>query len=228
MILLSQWYEPEDPARLAELKQAREANEASGLFKEVATLDGSGAPLTYNDFFDHAAKHFHGEVCVLANSDIAFDASAAVIPDICRSGRLIALTRWEDQASPNMLGHSLGPEGAIGLGLFFSGTQDSWCFIAGGLPPLPGRVPMGVPGCDNVIAGWAAKVGLEVLDPALEVKTWHIHKSVVRRYHGCMNGFFGYPELTTLSTKGIVAGHMWPQEGDFQQWEWELISTCRR
>lgn len=226
MILLSQWYEPEDPSRMAELEKARKANADSGLFKDITYLNGVKSDWKYNDFFDYAATHFYGEVCILANTDIIFDETARIVPEICQKGRILALTRWEDPSSPNMLGHFSGAANMIGRYCFFSGSQDSWCFIAGGLPPLPSRVPMGVPGCDNVIAGWATKSGCEVFNPAMDIKTWHVHESGARSYPGSMQGFFGYPELTTLSVTGRVIGHQWPlRDGKV---EWETFNTCRR
>lgn len=227
MILLSQWYEPKSTERLVELKVARRANADSGLFKEIAYLNGEKQDWTYADLFDYAANHFFGEVCIVANTDIVFDDTASHIADACQKGRLLALTRWEDSSSPNMLGHFSRSPSMVDQYRFFSGTQDSWCFIGGGLPKLEMKVPMGVPGCDNVIAGWAAKVGCEVFNPALDIKTWHIHSSKERNHNGGLGGFLGYPELTTLSGTGLVAGHEWPiQEGGSV--EWETIDTCKR
>jgi hypothetical protein len=226
MILLSQWYEPEDPARLAELRRARKTNAESGLFKDIVYLNGSKTDWAYGDFFEYAAKHFYGEVCVVANTDIEFDETLRHLAENCKKGRLFALARWENDTSPNMLGHFSGSPSMAGHYRFFSGTQDSWVFLGGGLPAISKKIPLGFPGCDNLVAGWAAKSGCEVYCPSLEVKTWHVHESQDRPAREPIGGFYGYPEMTTLSCTGTVIGHEWPPvDGKVQ---WETFQTCRR
>lgn len=225
MILISQWYEPPQPARRNELSAARAANASSGLFDEVVYLDGSSRTLSYADLFSEAEKKFRGQPCVVANTDIAFDETARLLPDICRDGRIIALTAWDSAASPKMLGHAF-PE----LGRFFSGTQDSWAFIAGGLDGLDSDIPLNTVGCENLLLGRAVRAGFEVLDPAMDVKTWHHHESLIRN-HGEVflpadqENYYAYPELTTLIGTGLVAAHRMPL-GDLC--ECEVIQTCRK
>jgi len=225
MILLSQWYEPKEPARLAELKSARAANESSGIFDEVVYLDGTSKILSYADFFVEAERRFRGQPCVVANTDIAFDETAMIIPEICRDGRIIALTAWDTPASPKMLGHALAE-----LARFFSGTQDSWAFIAGGLDGLDSDIPLNTVGCENLLLGRAVRAGFEVFDPAMDVKTWHHHESLIRN-HGEVflpadqENYYAYPELTTLIGTGLAAAHRMPCS---DLCECEVIQTCRK
>jgi hypothetical protein len=224
MILLSQWYEPEDPSRLGELVKVRRENEP--LFRETLYLDGREKRWEFADFFAVATEKYPGEVCVVANSDILFDAqSASQIKTACEQNRLLALTRWEDPTSPNMLGHFVGAANMAGHYRFFSGTQDAWAFIGGGLPELLSPVPLGCPGCDNVIAGWAAAAGCQVFDPALDIKTWHIHSQQTRPARDPVYGLYGYPELTTVHITGVVACHSWPLPPGSTAVDWELKRT---
>lgn len=220
MILLSQWYEPRDGARLAELKRARDANESSGFFRECCYVNATGGAMTFGDFFDHAAANFAGEVCVLANTDIEFGDTISVVPSICSQHRIVSLTRWDTPASPRMLGHAVAER-------FFSGTQDVWCFIGGGLPALEQTIPMGTVGCDQAVLGWAVTHGCEVFDPALDIKTWHVHASSERPDRACVNGRYAYPELTGLIGTGLCLCHGWPNgQGKFAYSDWEIVSTC--
>jgi hypothetical protein len=222
MILLSQWYEPEDPSRLGELVKVRRENEP--LFRETLYLDGREKRWEFADFFAVAAEKYSGEVCVVANSDILFDAqSASQIKTACEQNRLLALTRWEDPTSPNMLGHLILM--AEGYCRFFSGSQDTWAFIGGSLPELQISVPLGCPGCDNVLAGWAARSGCQVFNPALDVKTWHVHEKQSRPAREQVYGLYGYPELTTAHMTGIVACHPWPPTENETERKWELKRT---
>lgn len=208
MILLSQWYEPDDADRLAELKSVRQANESSGLFDEVVYLEAKDKRLSFGDFFEHAETHYRDEVCAIANSDILFDSTSALIPPSCKQGRLLTLTRWEPPyLTPRFLGHSLGEK-------FFSGSQDVWAFVAGGLPHLTEKVPLGFVACDQIIVGWAAMSQCEVINPCLTIKTMHVHRDTKRNFGGTMYGWFGYPEPTIVADKyeGFVMVHKWPQE----------------
>lgn len=225
MILLSQWYEPEDETRLAELREARQRNES--LFEEVFYLDGQEKRWGYGDFFALAEEKFPGKACVLANTDIAFGTADTVraLSEACEKNRLVTLTRWEDSTSPNMLGHFCGTANMQGHYRFFSGSQDSWAFIAGGLPELKALIPLGAPGCDNAICGWAAKQGCQVFNPALDLKTWHLHANQSRPDRDPVYGWYGYPELTTVNVTGAVAGHTWPLVEGIQTADWEIIKT---
>jgi len=223
LILLSQWYEPSGK-RLDEVRKARKENESSGLFEEVIYLDGTQKKWTYGEFFDFAAEKFPGRPCVLGNSDIVYDSSILGLGDSCQANRLFALTRWENRTSPNMPGHYFGADEKSGVYRFFSGTQDTWVFLGGGLPRLEINVPLGTPTCDQIICGWAARNGCEVFNPAMSVRTWHIHAESSRPNSDlAIHGWYGYPELTTGEVTGTVVGHEWPAK----KLEWESIETCQ-
>lgn len=204
MILLSQWYEPEDADRLSELRHARKFNESSPLFDECVYLDGTKSRRTFRDLFDLAATHYRDSVCVIANADITFEDGCEMLPDIADAGRLIALTRWEDDCSPRLLGHLLDESRA-----FFSGTQDSWVFVGDRLPHLTDTVTFGHNGCDQRIVGWAAKSGVEVIDPAIDIRSRHHHWERSRPQRESCFGTYGYPHLTGLSYTGLVLLHEW-------------------
>jgi hypothetical protein len=219
MILLSQWYEPKNATRLAELKRARDSNESSGLFSDVVYLTGASRR-TFNDFFDLAAKNYHGQPCIVANTDIEFDDTVSLLEDAAKPMRLIALTRWNTPASPDMLGWVID-------GRFFSGRQDSWCFVGGGMPTGADPLQLGCVGCDQAILGWAMSNGCEIFDPAIDIRTWHIHDSEERETPETFaSGLYAYPELTTLiSNSGSVAYHDWPSEDGGIHFK--MKATCR-
>lgn len=223
MILISQWYQTGDYLRDAELRSARDQNESSGIFKRIVFLDGSSQRHTYNELFDLAKKEFPGEPCVIANTDIVFDDTAKVLEHICEPWRLVTLTRWETECTPRMLGHYHSD-------LFFSGSQDSWAFVAGEMPDIAAKVPLGIVGCDQLIVGLAAQAGCEVFNPAMDVKTWHLHAEQSRPKREVCYGLYGYPELTTLCTRGLVLTHDWQRgssvAGIFSSGV--VRSTCRQ
>jgi hypothetical protein len=214
MILVSQSYTTDSEERNEELRRARLLNEWCGLFDAVDYVDGSDHQWSFNELFAHCASKYRGQKCVVANADIAFHESAG-LKEAISSGRLICLTRWEDSSGPNMLGHHFNAVSHVGAlsvsGRVFSGTQDSWGFMAGELPDIPIEVPTGALGCDQLIAAWAATSGLFVSNPCLSVRTRHIHGSGVRGDRSfSVSGLYGYPEVTTLEATGWMAFHQWP------------------
>lgn len=221
MILLSQWYEPDDTDRLAELKQVREANETSGLFRKTVYMNGEER-LSFGRFFDCAAANHRGEVCVVANTDIMFDGTASMIESCCKPNRIVALTRWEwPYVTPRMLGHFVGDH-------FFSGSQDVWAFIGGELPQWSDVVPLGYVACDQAVAGWATMAGCEVVSPSLTIRTMHVHRAQRDAWAGSIDGWYGYPEPTIVADEypGLVLVHEWPPK-DGQENRGAIIRTCQ-
>lgn len=219
MILVSQWYDPGSDKRRKELKWCRSLNESSSLFDSVEYVDGQSRRWTFGELVTHCAEKYHGKPCVIANTDIVMD-QAFGLRWFCKENRLVALTRWESHSGPRFVGHQHEDR-------FYSGSQDAWAFIAGSLPAVDVEIPMGVVSCDNAIVGWAVRSGVEVINPAMSVKTLHVHADKWRPERHMILGYYGYPELTTASTTGAVLCHQWPTEDGRYDYEWELRSCPR-
>jgi len=197
VILVTQKYTSPHPARQKELDSCLEANKSSPLFSRILLLDGDTERWTLGKMFDICHEQFPGEACVVANSDIIFDESCRGAERLLESCHLLALTRWENASSPRMIGHLHGDR-------FYSGSQDSWFFRAGKIPKIDIDIPMGHIGCDNVLVGWAVKKGVRVADPAMSLKTYHIHADESRPKRPGVYGYYGYPELTTSTLSSLV------------------------
>lgn len=206
MILLVQKYSPECQTRRGEIEKCLKNNSESGLFSSVATIDGDEKRITLGEMFDACHSRFQGELCVVANSDIIFDETIRLAEKCLRGCAMLALTRWEGESSPNMLGHYENAR-------FFSGSQDSWAFYGGSIPRVDVEIPMGHVGCDNAIVGWAVKKGVRVANPAIDIRTFHVHSDGGRPERPSVYGYYGYPELTTLSISDYVLCHSVEEEG---------------
>ena len=202
LILISQSYDAGSDTRNKELLRARTQNEQSALIDVVDYVDGSSHKWTFNDLVERCNRLYSGKKCVIANSDISLE-SAFGLEGLIREGTLVCLTRWESARGPRMLGHIWGDR-------LFSGSQDCWCFVGGSLPKLDFEIPLGIAGCDQLIAGWGVSSGLRVIDPAVSVRTLHIHADESRNRVESLAGFYVYPELTTASTSETVLCHEWP------------------
>ena len=207
MILIVEAYRPQDESRLAEIESCVKANGDLGIFKEFQPMQSDTGRLRYGQVFRTCAERYPGRVCVLANADIVFDESAKLLPYLVRKGRLVTLTRWENDSTPRMLGQYRD-------GRFYSGSQDVWAFIGGELVGLGDRTALGYIGCDQAIAGEAMNAGIEVVNPALSIKTKHVHTVGGVRGPDELSccGTYAYPELTTTRCTGSVVYHEWPKE----------------
>ena len=198
MILIQQAYDAPDPRRRREIDDARVRNAAAGVFDAIETVDGADRRASFTDLFRLAADRFAGEVCVIANSDIACDASLRLVEPLVAGDRpvLVALTRWDDAAGPSM-------EGRVDPGAwrFYSHSQDAWAFVAGRLPEFPADFLLGIPGCESRMAYEAAAAGVRIVDPGLSIRTAHLHASGARTWtrRQAYRGPHFFPRLVTAA-----------------------------
>jgi hypothetical protein len=211
MILIQQVYASADPRRQRELDEARDRNRAADVFNAFENVDGTTRRASFGDLFRLAAERFAGRVCVIANSDIACDASLRLAEPLVAGRRpvLVALTRWDDASGPSMEGRVDATDWR-----FYSHSQDTWVFVAGRLPPFPADFLLGIPGCESRLAFEAAAAGVTVVDPALSIRTWHIHASGTRSWtrRDAYGGPVLFPRLTTsddASGAALVRERRW-------------------
>jgi hypothetical protein len=96
--------------------------------------------------------------------------------------------------------------------MHFSGSQDVWAFIGGDMVGLGDDIPLGYVGCDNRIVGDAVLAGFEVCNPALSIVVNHVHAcGPEQRDRPNTLGYYGYPELTTISSGFFVLCHEWSE-----------------
>lgn len=221
MILLSQWYTPKSEARIRELTEARSCNESLPAFDRVVYVNGDDRRWAYADFFRLAESEYRGEVVVVANTDISFDDSIRLLDGECKPNRLVTLTRWEPPFEcPRMIGHNVACR-------FFSGSQDAWCFVGGELPEMKLDVPLGIVGCDQIVVGWAATSGCEVINPSMSIVTRHSEGDDHPENTPVSYGLYGYPEMTVAGRphRGHVFVHQWPHPEGSK--DLGVFKTCR-
>jgi hypothetical protein len=123
----------------------------------------------YSHLFAYANKILAGCAVIIANADIFFDDSLALLDDVSLSGRMLCLSRW-DENSDGLLVHFDRPD-----------SQDAWIFEAPVLH-IEAEFHLGVPGCDGRLAYEASKAGLTVCNPSRSIRAHHLHQSTIRRY----------------------------------------------
>ena len=193
MILLTGFYHDPSPVRTEEFLECIRRNSANPHIDHIAVfleeqistsqpealvpamahpkvqLIPHGKRLTFADLFEHANRHLVDARVVIANADIFFDETLALLKAEPIEGRMFCLSRW-DEAADGTLRHFDRPY-----------SQDAWIFQ----PPLPRLVSdfcLGKLGCDNRLAYEAERAGLIVSNPSRSVRARHLHLSAVRRY----------------------------------------------
>lgn len=192
MILLTGLYHDRDAGRRAELRECLRRNAENQLIQEIhlfneesiapedwrtdsvlslnkVRLVQHGRRLTFRDLFDYSSHNLAGHGVIVANADIFFDDSLALLDSYDLGGRLLCLSRWDVQGdgSVNFFEHPA--------------SQDAWIFLAPIRNFLCG-FPLGVPGCENRLAWEAQQAGLKLANPARSIKANHLHLSQVRSY----------------------------------------------
>lgn len=129
--------------------------------------------LTYSRFLTHLTlrMNFHNSLdenahFILANSDIAFDETLSIL-DIDLTRTFVALSRYDNGILYNR-----------------KDSQDVWILQGDVSKDIIDKsdFPLGVPGCDNRIAHVFQEAGYKVINPSMDVKTHHHHKSNHRTY----------------------------------------------
>ncbi len=189
MNLIVPAYEHPDHARRGEIELCLRANLAHPGIERVllvgavshpphpklTLLPGTDRP-TFDALF-RLADQWPGEVAIVANADIYFDATLALAAGI-EQGELYALSRW-NPITRRVSGSSLAADGSMCIPL--SMGADTWIFRSP-LPPLGADFAQGRPFCDHRLAWLATATELLVTNPCLSIRTWHAHASRLRTY----------------------------------------------
>ena len=208
--LVTQYYEPVKAKRRREIRACLEANLANPLVDRVVLLNETacapqhekitetviGSRLTYADVLRWvAAKDFapgqEDAIIVFANADIFLDSASFRLlwsVNMADPARFFALLRWEvagtDAASVSAA-QLFGPRGD---------SQDTWVVSAAAVKRLlpaadagpaawtPFEIPFGKAGCDNAITVEMLRKKFQVVNPALNLRTFHFHASQERSY----------------------------------------------
>lgn len=211
MILYVPWHQPQDARRCTEYQHVLSNNLRCGMFDEVRLLleeDVYSVPsdlhlcliplgkrCTYHDIFDHARRTVPvGQLVVMANADIIFDESLAMLNGVNNMDQFfVALTRHTISTT----GWTLDPVGHWG--------QDAWAWVNPLRPLGQEDFPFGFWGSENRLAYEADKAGYAVLNPSKTIKIKHWHFSNVRTTSGRednrIHGQYVLPEPQHLEEK---------------------------
>ena len=133
----------------------------------------SNIRLTYKDYFEYAKNNIPKEdIVVLSNSDIYFDDTISKIIKIDLDSTILALTRWCPYHGNKI------ENDKIVIYPNSDKSQDVWIWknILKNYEDKDCNFTLGKLGCDNKIAYIFSQMGYKVINPSLEIITYHLHK----------------------------------------------------
>jgi hypothetical protein len=170
------YYVDSVPHRQEEIEYCRAKNRVLNLTETPISYREITERMTYNQVFAMTEK-YTDQLHIIANSDIFFEVFDlknivnlyAKHPN--RDRMCFALTRWDVQ-----------PNGSIEF-MNRADSQDVWIFY-GAVPQIEGAdfFVGGVAGCDNKIAYLLSLAGYYVVNPSIDIRTYHLHNSNIRNY----------------------------------------------
>ena len=198
LVLIQQYYKPLQAVRAKEIDKCLAKNiqnpliDRIYLFVESKNMKLPKHPklvfiekkqrITYADCIQLVQdKIGERKIAVFANSDIYLDDTwsniwSSDIHDVC-----LALLRWEEEglgANSNGEPELYGPR---------ADSQDTWVLHSDSVLSRswnlePFKIPFGTPGCDNAILVEFLRNKFLIVNPAMSLRTMHVHKSQIRNY----------------------------------------------
>ena len=141
--------------------------------KQVCLTYVTGRP-TYSFCFKLANEHYPNKKIILSNADIYFNDTLLLLQEYDLTNKFLALTRWNVQKNGKM---QLQPARRGRDNIW---SQDSWFFQTPLRDFIDDTIQLSTINCDTWIAYQAKKVGLDVINPCLDIQCCHLHLSQVR------------------------------------------------
>ena len=197
LVLIQQYYKPPQAARAKEIEKCLMHNmenpliDTIYLFIESKDIKLPSHPnsnkviliykksrITYADCIELIQNRVgKGKMVAFANADIYLDDSWSSLWSVDMHDVFLALLRWEEEGSQGQP-ELYGPR---------SDSQDTWVIHSDSVLDRkwsldPFRIQFGVAGCDNAILVEFLRNKFRIVNPAMSLRTMHVHKSQIRNY----------------------------------------------
>lgn len=194
LVLIQQFYKSSSKARNKELQKCLRKNLENELIDEILLFtEGNNLEipvdkkikqipiktrLSYANCIDAIQRIVGaGKLVVFANADIYLDDSWKALWSVKMKDVFLALLRWEegtDGKEPTLF----GPR---------NDSQDTWVIHSDSVLSKEWNlsafnIPFGKAGCDNAILVEFLRNKFKIINPAMSLKTIHVHASDVRNY----------------------------------------------
>ena len=215
--LIQQYYVPSRVVRRNEIKLALQKNIECEYIDKIILLNETkcelpqsdkiqqiviGHRLTYLDVFAHIKSSVPADTIVaFSNSDIYLDETLRQLYSVDLERKFLALLRYD-----------VSDKGEIKLFGPRPDSQDTWILWSSSvdftLSPDDFGFNFGIPGCDNTITITMLRKKFAVVNPALTIRTYHLHSSNIRNYQVSDvidKPAFLYVEPTAIQEYGVLS-----------------------
>jgi hypothetical protein len=192
--LIQQFFNASDPARAKEFETCLKMNVKCSVLDKIILLNESddiklplksskiecvniGHRMGYIDVFKYIKESVPDNVIVLfANSDIFLMDDFKDIHSINMEKKFLALLRWDTDEKG--MARIFGPR---------PDSQDVWGVLSSDIKTPEFNLDslnflFGMPGCDNAITAIMRQKGFYCINPALSLKSYHLHNTQLRNY----------------------------------------------
>ena len=197
LVLIQQYYVPPQAKRAKELYKCLVKNiECPFVDRIILCMEDLKVPLppdpsgkitkilmknrmTYKGCIEVIQKHVpRGHIVVFANTDIYLDDSWHSVWSIKLQDVFMALLRWDESSVAGEQPKLFGPR---------SDSQDTWVIHSDSVLSRTWDmnaldIPFGKSGCDNAILVEFLRQKFIVTNPAMSLRTIHVHQSEIRNY----------------------------------------------
>jgi hypothetical protein len=192
LTLITQYYVPDKPKRAREINECLRRNIENPLIDKIFLLNESpqpypksdkivecviGSRLTYADIMKFIKLELPPNLIVMfANSDIYYDDTLRYLWSVDLRDTFISLLRYD--VKEDGTSQLFGPR---------ADSQDTWIMMSDCVKSREWSwtdldFPFGKAGCDNAINVEMLKKKMVVVNPALTIRSHHLHRSGVRNY----------------------------------------------
>ena len=193
VILVTQYFRHSNAERAAEIKECLRRNSECADISQIVLLTERDYSkdfqmmsqkirqiiikkrLTYAHFLQYVKERIpKNTIVILANADIYVE-DLLDLWKINMKNAMLSLLRWDVTEDGTEL---FGPR---------ADSQDTWIVLSDSIKEVewtyePFDVQLGQLGCDNAFAGLMLRNHFVLYNPALSLKTYHLHQSQIRNY----------------------------------------------
>ena len=202
LVLIQQYYKPPQQSRAKELEKCLIKNLDNPLIDTIylfveskdiklpqhrnndkLVLIHKKSRITYADCIEFIQNKIgKGSLVAFANADIYLDDSWSSLWSVDLHDIFFALLRWEEHGN-----NGQGPPELFSQNGPRSDSQDTWVIHSDSVVERrwnldPFRIQFGTAGCDNAILVEFLRNKFRIVNPAMSLRTLHVHASQIRNY----------------------------------------------
>jgi hypothetical protein len=142
------------------------------MIKDNVVIVNVNNRMNFRDIFEYSNGVDNDDINMICNLDIFTDDTISKLKEHNIDNHFITLTRWNIDIKTKQANH-------FGINC----SQDFWIWKGKvDLNKFDLNYSLGLAGCDNAICGEFHEAGYKVINPSLDLKSYHLHQETKRDY----------------------------------------------